>query len=544
MSALSAPAKWFGGLSGWVDDRMNPIVVKELRQAVNSRLVVGVLTLLLSVLWLILLLYLLDYDPRGGLDTSAGAELFSVFQGVLLATCMLFVPVYVGVRLAAERASATADLLYVTTIRPSSIVWGKLLAGMVVTVLVFSACAPFMIVTYLMRGIDLPTILLVLGLDALVVLAATQLAIFVATLPVGWPVKALLGLVVLGASMGLYGGLTAFVTGTLLFLGVGSMLSDPDFLMGLASVSGAWLALVLLVFFLAVALVSPAASNRALPVRVYITVMWLGTLVLFTSWCVWSSATEPLVIWVTGALVLLVCAAVVSVSEREEPGPRLRRSIPRRAWLRLPAFFFYSGAGGGLVWVGLLMLLTVLVAWGLTSYLDETLFGGSSWGDAFDDEWAGRTGAMLAWWMGYLLAGVLLSRRLIRFKQGDTATGVIGLLLMTLGSLVPLGIAVATDPYRWDIDSWYWMLLNPMSPVMCDRGDWRGDYGEITRVLAYVVLGFMVLLNLPWLAKQVRQFRPPAEAGAGAAVATGPGDGVSAAPETPAEEVAEGRGDG
>ncbi|MEM6391600.1 MAG: hypothetical protein AAF797_02375 [Planctomycetota bacterium] len=530
---------------------MNPIVVKELRQAVNSRLVVGVLTLMLAVLWLIMMIALLDYDPRGGLDTSAGAELFSVFQGVLLATCMLFVPVYVGVRLAAERASATADLLYVTTIRPSSVVWGKLLAGMVVTVLVFSACAPFMIVTYLMRGIDLPTILLVLGLDALVVLASTMLAIFVATLPVGWPVKALLGFVVLGASVGLYTGLTAFVAGTLLFLGVGSMLSDPDFLMGLASAVGSWIAAVGLVFFLAVALVSPAASNRALPVRVYITVMWAGTLGLFVYLCWWSGATEPLVAWVVGSLLLLGLASVVSVSEREEPGPRLRRSIPRSGLLRVPAFLFFSGAGGGLLWVSLLMVLTVVGGWWLTMVLEEAIWaaGGSTW-DGFDDESLARTGAMLAWLLAYLLAGVLLSRRLVRFKQGDTATGVVALLLMTLGSLVPLAIAFAADPQRWDIDSWYWMLLNPLSPVLCDNGDWRGDYGQVTRVLSYLSLGVMVLFNLPWFAKQVRQFRPPPppeETSAGDGVDGGAARGLTvAASKAEVESRGEGevKGDG
>ena len=37
----------------FVDDRINPIVVKELRQAVKSRFIVGVLMLMLALLSLI-----------------------------------------------------------------------------------------------------------------------------------------------------------------------------------------------------------------------------------------------------------------------------------------------------------------------------------------------------------------------------------------------------------------------------------------------------------------------------------------------------------
>ncbi|MEZ6193493.1 MAG: hypothetical protein R3C45_19660 [Phycisphaerales bacterium] len=55
---------------------------------------------------------------------------------MLLTTCLLFVPLYVGRRLAVERSGVTSDLLFVSTIRPSSIVWGKLLASMIVMAMI------------------------------------------------------------------------------------------------------------------------------------------------------------------------------------------------------------------------------------------------------------------------------------------------------------------------------------------------------------------------------------------------------------------------
>ena len=69
---------------------------------------------------------------------------------ILLAICLLFVPAYTSIRLAFER-DTNVDLLFVTTIKPSAIVWGKMFAALTITVLIFSACMPFMVFTYWLR---------------------------------------------------------------------------------------------------------------------------------------------------------------------------------------------------------------------------------------------------------------------------------------------------------------------------------------------------------------------------------------------------------
>src|SRR5262249_24721096 len=145
-----------------LDDSLNPIVVKELRQAVQSRFVVVALLLFLSLQLLILGLYLVfGYGARSAdmESVNAGREGFLVLQGVLLGTCLLFIPLYAGVRLAAERSDTNVDLLFVTALKPRAIVRGKLFSAVVLVLLIFSACAPFMTFTYLLRGIDMPTIL-------------------------------------------------------------------------------------------------------------------------------------------------------------------------------------------------------------------------------------------------------------------------------------------------------------------------------------------------------------------------------------------------
>src|SRR5262249_44079794 len=148
---------------------------------------------------------------------------FAVLQGILLATCMVFIPAYTGMRLGAERSDVHVDLFFITTLRPRAIIAGKFVAAIVLAILIFSACMPFMAFTYFLRGIDLPSIFFVIAFDFLVVTVTVMLAIFLAVIPANRILKALLGLI------GLFIGLLTFgyaLGGTIMLVefGVAAML--------------------------------------------------------------------------------------------------------------------------------------------------------------------------------------------------------------------------------------------------------------------------------------------------------------------------------
>src|SRR5262249_19962215 len=154
--------------------------------AVQSKFVVVVLFLFLLLEVGLLAILLVVNSINGRMESAefqAGHELFAIFQGVLLATCLLFIPTYTGIRLAAERSVTILDPLVITPRRPRAIIWGKTLAALVLAILIFSACAPFMTFTYLLRGIELSSILLVLSIDFFTVLVSVQLVIFLAVVP-------------------------------------------------------------------------------------------------------------------------------------------------------------------------------------------------------------------------------------------------------------------------------------------------------------------------------------------------------------------------
>ena len=180
-----------------IDDSINPIVVKELRQAVKSRFVVAVLLifLVLQLGWIALQLLVVGAQGRiDSLEFQGGRDVFTALQFILLATCLLFIPLYTALRLAAERNEANTDLLFITTIQPRAIISGKLFSAIVLAILIFSACIPFMGLTYYLRGIDWPIILLILAIDFLVVIVSVQLMVFLAVVPGNMVIKAMLGL--------------------------------------------------------------------------------------------------------------------------------------------------------------------------------------------------------------------------------------------------------------------------------------------------------------------------------------------------------------
>ncbi|MFO0928272.1 MAG: hypothetical protein U0736_14740 [Gemmataceae bacterium] len=260
-----------------LDDRLNPIVVKELRQAVQSRMVVGILLLFLGLQTFLLGFFLMTRDARasasGAIDWTAGVDAFRIQQVILLWTTMILVPAYAAIRLGGERADHNVDLMFISTLRPKSIVWGKFFANVVFGLLIFSACAPFMAFTYLLRGIDMATILVVFGIDLLCMLFGVMLALLLAALPGNRGFKAFLffvGFVNLVWICSLMTGMTLMIPGT-------DFLNMPWEALAAAAVTvAAVLASIGLMAFYAIAIISPPASNRVLPLRVYLFATWLG----------------------------------------------------------------------------------------------------------------------------------------------------------------------------------------------------------------------------------------------------------------------------
>src|SRR5262249_38464291 len=147
-------------------------------------------------------------------------------------------------------------------------------AAIVLAILIFSACMPFMAFTYFLRGIDLPSIFFVIAFDFLVVTVTVMLAIFLAVIPANRILKALLGLI------GLFIGLLTFgyaLGGTIMLVefGVAAMLEGREFWYSCLIVVIDTVGAIALMYAWSVGLLSPPSANRTLPMRLWVTLFWL-----------------------------------------------------------------------------------------------------------------------------------------------------------------------------------------------------------------------------------------------------------------------------
>src|ERR1700744_5019979 len=96
----------------WREWELNPIVVKELRQAVRSWGITGLLLLFLIVLFITSVVFLLTQSFEVNDNQQLGGMLFPAFLIILAAASVLFIPLYLGLRVAGERQESNRDLLY------------------------------------------------------------------------------------------------------------------------------------------------------------------------------------------------------------------------------------------------------------------------------------------------------------------------------------------------------------------------------------------------------------------------------------------------
>ena len=477
-----------------INDALNPIVVKELRQAVHGKFLIIVLMLFLVVQLFTMGIFLAN--ESASLSFNAGRTIFVVLSSILLATCLLFVPAYTGIRLASERSDANVDLLFITTLRPRSIIWGKFLSALILTILLYSTCMPFMTFTYLLRGIDLPSIFILLALNFIIIAVGIQSAILIGCIPTNRVFKAILGVIWLVTTVGVFVS-TRFLSAELLNAGIGSQFNSWEFWRGALSVLGGGAALIGILVLLSVALISPLSTNRALPVRVFVTTVWLLSGVGMAIWAITINQFYPIGLWASLHIFLYCIALFIAISEREHLGQRVRQSIPREWVLRPLAFLFYSGAAGGVVWSSLMIFLTLLIM-----VVSPIVFPNMQYAD--DMEPIGTLAAMGLYTFSYALAASFIRRALLANRVASSYTWIIGLILFVIAStIIPLLLFFASG--KWTEE---WFIASPFGSF---TGLYNGNedllWGSVAIAgISAVVVGF---LSLPWLIKQIADFRPP-----------------------------------
>ncbi len=165
-------------------DWLSPILVKELRQGLKSRVFTGSFIVMQVVMIITMGLRLLDQSQSGTGGGSSGFDAF--FWAMLWLPLLLLMPTR-GLRALSDESRAnTFDLVQLTRMTAFRIALGKWLALVAQTLLLVAALLPYAVLRYYFGGVDVMSDLIVIAymLMASMVLTAGAVALSAAPLAV------------------------------------------------------------------------------------------------------------------------------------------------------------------------------------------------------------------------------------------------------------------------------------------------------------------------------------------------------------------------
>ncbi|MFZ5439457.1 MAG: ABC transporter permease [Myxococcota bacterium] len=192
MSAAAASTGRFD-----LSERVGPIVVKEVRQGLRAKVFAIFFGTLLAVCFsMALVAFAGAAEAAGGVGWGRG--FFSGYLTALGAVCFFVIPFVAFRSMSRELEDETWVLLTLTGLGAHSITRGKWVSALSQAALFGSACAPFVLFSYFLNGIDLLQIVVALVLSMAWTGFLTALALAIATQAHGKLARTLATFVVLG----------------------------------------------------------------------------------------------------------------------------------------------------------------------------------------------------------------------------------------------------------------------------------------------------------------------------------------------------------
>ncbi|QDU57131.1 ABC transporter permease [Aeoliella mucimassa] len=501
--------KWrqhFEKFEAWLSkasDYLNPILVKETRQALKSRQFGLAFVLLLIVCWLITIFAMTTAGP-GVYYSAVGRSLLMWYYIVLIFPMIVMVPFAAFRSLSGEREENTYDLLRVSTLSPHQIVRGKLASAIVQDGVYLSAVAPCIAFTYLLRGIDVLTIGLLLVTVTLASIGLSMIGLFLAALS-----KRKQGQILLSV---------LFVAALLLSL-MGAISGSVEFISGGESLSGeeAWIVLscsftfyattFLMLYLATVALTAYSSDNRSTPLR------WSMVLqqAAFVGWIAYFWIEDGYTRLAIPSLIIIstiywYCMGTMLTTETAELSHRVRRKLPQSGMGRMMFGLFNPGPGTGYFFAVANLTAVVWLAFLAMGWISYSGVGPNR-GFSLDE----LTALVLIYWglmVFYLGIGKLVVRVVARFTEVTTVAGfLIHVLVILAGSGIPFALQSSLRNWR-NMGYNFMQWLNPLW-TMAEYGDGvRVDESVMLHVMVVSCLALCVMwINLPGAAKELMQGR-------------------------------------
>ena len=380
-----------------------------------------------------------------------GAEMFYGYYMILAFPLLVIVPYGAFRSLAGEREDRTFELLSITTLSPRQIVSGKLASAVVQMVVYLSAVSPCLTFTYMLRGIDIVSIVFILVYVCAGSLAFSLIALLLATVSRERHWQVVISLTVVVA---LCFGFVLSCAACYELLRSGSFPVDQRMVLDRPRGRSHRLCQLFPLFFCAAAAqLTFASDNRSTPLRIcMLTQQALAGWIAFSIWETRSdsqffSIGIPLIMGLTAAAVHWSLMGMFLVGE----SPNLRRACSEPCQKRLrdgrDLSWLFPGPGRGYVFVlanmaaAVAMALLSMLAWEALYSINPMGFRGPR-----SINWLTMGILALGYMAFYLGLGKLIVAWLCQYSvAGAISSVLVHVLLVLLGCGVPLVIHLMSD---------------------------------------------------------------------------------------------------
>lgn len=469
-----------------IDDRINPIMVKELRQAVRGKFIWGVLLLFLGFQCII---FTFSLENEGVYSSNSGSQTMSFLLYILSISSLMLIPIYAGFRFAAESREGSDELLFITTITPHSIIRGKFLASMSIVLLLYSAFAPFMAMTFFLSGVDPLLTAVLLVFTFLLSAASTMFQICIGALARGSSATNLL------KGFGLMSQMILFFYATpafsdLIKYGYARVFGTFEEAQIGITIAGIILGIQMFCYYAAAGIISANGTNRTGSLRKFSTFFWFLSLAAALYWAHKLGSFPPVIIWAYLMTNWMCLLCLVSVSERDYLSRRLARQLSPSRWGRRFNLLFSSGAAGGVVWALLLFLATIA-----TTFVAPAFVSSSSGFSALQSrEFYAYIVSTPLFIISYSLLAAFFRRNFLNYTISSRNTWVLALLFTAIMAFLPV-LLQAFSPLLAEIVK----LFSYLS--MMDQAHSPGVSGALIPGLLLLIIA--IALNYKWLKGQI-----------------------------------------
>lgn len=497
---MSAGEKFFL-FADVVTDRLNPILVKETRQALKSRQFIITFMLLLTVAWLISVFGIM-FNGTAIEYGSAGRMFFGWYVAVLGFATLFIVPFGAFRSMLNERDQNTFELLSISTLSPRQIVSGKLLSSLVQVFIYYSAIAPFIAFTSLLQGFDLPLVIFLLSGGLLWSVFVSMVAIMLSTLANSrqWQAINTIGMLALllwqmGMAFG-FGGMA---------IAENVPFDSEEFWWSICCMVIATSSYLVLAQQIAVSRLTFESGNRSSGIRIISSIQfWLVWAVVFGYGCWYGASSiddEAIFALALMSTIHWVIAGLVFSTESEDISRRVRRCVPQSKNRRLLYSVWLPGGRRGLLLLTLHLAALIAIAqlprW--PQWVSDVLIPLPVW-----DEWVSNAvTAMALYAFIYVGFGSAVGRwgQLVTPEFRPAHARVLTLLMAALAMIAPylpslFGVSRRIDPKS------LFLVTNPFSTIetIChaDRG-WSYYNSEQADLFVFILIcagAFVLLLNL------------------------------------------------